>query len=106
MRQTTDILQEVAKLIAGAMKKKEFDVDYTALLGSCHPPFNDCTNLLESITNVSTISLRSIVMLSEISENNMNSRKRMLETLDRYIFTYYFYYIQNLIFITILIKSY
>ena len=78
MRQTTDILQEVAKLIAGAMKKKEFDVDYTTLLGPYHPPYNDCTNLLESITNASNISLRSVVMLSEISENNMNSRKRRI----------------------------
>ena len=77
MRQTTDTLQEVSKLIAGAMKKKEFDVDYTTLLGSYHPPQNDCTNLLESITNMATISLRSVVMLSEISENKMNSRKRM-----------------------------
>ena len=76
MQQTTDTLQEVAKLITGAMRKKEFDVDYTTLLGSYHPPYNECTNLLESITNVSTISLRSVVMLSEISENNMNSRKR------------------------------
>ena len=78
MRQTTDTLQEMAKLIAGSMKKKEFDVDYTTLLGPYHPPYNDCTNLLESITNASNISLRSVVMLSEISENNMNSRKRRI----------------------------
>lgn len=76
MRETSDSLQEMARLIVASMRKKEYDVDYTKLLGSLLPLPADYQHLLEAITSRETLSLRSVVMLSEISENTMNAQKR------------------------------
>ena len=76
MRETSDSLQEMARLIVSSMRKKEYDVDYSKLLGSVLPLPADYQHLLEAITSKETLSLRSVVMLSEISENTMNAQKR------------------------------
>ena len=76
MRVTSDSLQEMARLIVSSMRKKEYDVDYSKLLGSVLPLPADYQHLLEAITSKETLSLRSVVMLSEISENTMNAQKR------------------------------
>ena len=76
MRETSDSLQEMARLIVSSMRKKEYDVDYSKLLGSVLPLPADYQHLLEAITSKEILSLRSVVMLSEISENTMNAQKR------------------------------
>ena len=76
MRETPDSLQEMARLIVSSLRKKEYDVDYSKLLGSVLPLPADYQHLLEAITSKETLSLRSVVMLSEISENTMNAQKR------------------------------
>ena len=76
MRETSDSLQEMARLIVSSMRKKEYDVDYSKLLGSVLPLPADYQHLLEAITSKETLSLRSVVMLSEISENTMIAQKR------------------------------
>ena len=76
MRETSDTLQEMVRLIVSSMRKKEYDVDYSKLLGSLLPLPADYQHLLEAITSRETLSLRSVVMLSEISENTMNAQKR------------------------------
>lgn len=76
LRETSDSLQETARLIMSAMKKKEYEVDYLKLLGSLLPLPTDYQHLLEAVTSRDSISLRSVVLLSEISENTMNAQKR------------------------------
>ena len=76
LRETSDSLQETARLIMNSMKRKEFEVDYVKLLGSLLPLPADYQHLLESITSKDSISLRSVVLLSEISENTMNAQER------------------------------
>ena len=77
LRETSDSLQEIARLIVNSMKRKEFEVDYVKLLGSLLPLPADYQHLLEAITSKDSISLRSVVLLSEISENTMNAQKRL-----------------------------
>ena len=76
LRETSDSLQETARLILNAMKRKDFEVDYVKLLGSLLPLPADYQHLLEAVTSNDSISLRSVVLLSEISENTMNAQKR------------------------------
>ena len=71
-------MQEVNRLISGCIKKKEWDVDYSSLLGSRLPLPTDYEHLLESITSPNTKSMMSVMLLSEYSEHTINTQKRML----------------------------
>lgn len=76
-REISDAVQEVNRLISGCIKKKEWDVDYSTLLGSRLPLPTDYEHLLESITSPNTKSMMSVMLLSEYSENTINTQKRI-----------------------------
>ena len=76
-RDISDAVQEVNRLISGCIKKKEWDVDYSTLLGSRLPLPTDYEHLLESITSPNTKSMMSVMLLSEYSENTINTQKRI-----------------------------
>lgn len=78
IREISDAVQEVNRLISGCIKKKEWDVDYSSLLGSRLPLPTDYEHLLESITSPNTKSMMSVMLLSEYSEHTINTQKRML----------------------------
>lgn len=76
IREISEAVQDVNRLIQGCMKKKEWDVDYTSLLGSRLPLLPDYEHLFESITSSSSKSMLSVMLLSEYSENTINTQKR------------------------------
>lgn len=70
MRETSDSLQEMARLIVSSMRKKEYDVDYSKLLGSVLPLPADYQHLLEAITS----KRRSLFVPSSCSLRSAKTR--------------------------------
>lgn len=89
IRESSEVIQQVTSLVIGCFKKKEYDIDYASLVShlhsyddiqfaSCLPLPADYQHVLEHVTSQDIISLTSVVFLSEISDNTMNSQKGFL----------------------------